>query len=526
MANTEYYYFFGGLSLLYLGHRLLLDSLQQNFEEDIKKLTSKYINLPRSSFAFGFFITLILQSLKLSTSIGMSFVKNTHEENEKRSKFIFGASIGATLLVWFFTNTYFQLAFLLLIFGVLPRVLTNQVKYIHLGNVLTSIGLMFLGALFFKAPLEIVENSQFFKETIQYLYQQGWVSNIYAFIMGLIVAVLFESSNLAIILTLITFSTGIIPLDFSLKIVMGANLGGGLSLLIHGLKNQFSDNAISIYHFLFKLFGCIIFYFFLKFFDFSLIPTFLIIPFAHTLFNVMTCVLLILINPLWDKIAGYMISDIPLRKTLISQAQDLLPASALQMGDLEVKKLALLISRLFRLSKSFIFNQKTEQFEYEAIKQIEIETDRIHQDLNLFISHLFEKSLSPKQVNEAQNLIALSQELETIADYIERASFYKYRFNFQFTDESLKKEFFEFYTEIENIFSKVLLKLENNEVTIPKDFSILLKEQAEGIRESHLLLMGNKTLDPLKSMTLADIAISIRRIRAPLVNIVKILNSL
>jgi phosphate:Na+ symporter len=520
--TTESYYLFGGLALLYLGHRYLLESLQKSFESNIRDLSRKFVNFPRYSFGLGIFLTAILQSSRLSSLIAVGIGQVSQLNRKTISLYIFGASIGATITVWFFLNTHYQYAFLFLVLGVLPRLFSNQQRWINLGNVLSSLGIMSLGLLFFKAPLVVVENTPYFKETIQYLCFQGTVSVLYALGIGTLLAIIFESSNVAAIIIFVCFQTKLFPDSFCLMSIIGANLGGGIVLLLYSLKNQRSEQGVGAYHLLFKIFGSMIFIPLILLVKVQPFEHLITIPLFHTLFNLITAIVLIPVYTIWDKVIKVLVQEEQVSHSLLSHGQDLLPASAMIMGNIELKKLSNLVVIAFKKSKNFLKNKQNPILEYETIKEIEEQTDQIHKELTIFLSQLFARSLSHGQVQEAQTIMTISQEFETITDYLERACFYKQRFNFSFPDDQMTQDFFEFFEQMEEIFLAVVKKIDDPESTIPLDFSVQLKEQAEGIREAHLHIMSKGNTDPLMNMTFADIAISIRRIRSPIVNIVKV----
>jgi phosphate:Na+ symporter len=115
-------------------------------------------------------------------------------------------------------------------------------------------------------------------------------------------------------------------------------------------------------------------------------------------------------------------------------------------------------------------------------------------------------------------MIKIVDELESVADYIERLATYRERFKDGMTLEGESRdEFFQFLDEVWVFFELVGRGLDNGEtldMTQIEAKSQELQLWADSMREKHLDRISKGTYLPVTALTYSDMVVALRKIRA------------
>jgi phosphate:Na+ symporter len=115
-------------------------------------------------------------------------------------------------------------------------------------------------------------------------------------------------------------------------------------------------------------------------------------------------------------------------------------------------------------------------------------------------------------------MIKISDELESVADYIERLANYRERFKgSEKLEGESRTEFFQFLDEVWEFFNLVGLGLENDEaldMAKVERKSHELQLWADSMREKHLDRISKGSYLPVTALTYSDMVVALRKIRA------------
>jgi phosphate:Na+ symporter len=421
----NFYAFFGGFGLFYFGFRLLLESLSQAGENLIRDFLNR-VGQNRLSLSFsGVLVTFLVQSSRTATLMTMGLVNAGLLKLSLAIAFILGANVGATSTVWLFSISNLSVAFITLGIGVLPKLMTKNQRFHLIGQAIFGLGLIFLGFHSMEPQLLSLSQSTIFQQTMLPLHQLNFFSLLYSLLIGILVSLVLESSNLTIGLVMLCFSTQILSLTASLAMVLGANLGSSLLAMIAALNSGVSSKKAALAHILFNFTGLILFSVLFKpvLGMLSHYDSHFVIPFFHTLFNLTSALLFLPFIDQLVKLLAKIYEDESDNETphlvLLGNSVDVMPATAIIMAEIEIKKFKDIISRMHILTREYLTMKEKDQLIYDKIKNYENITDNMQKEITLFLGKVMERALTQKQSIQTRSLIRIADELESVADYLE-----------------------------------------------------------------------------------------------------------
>lgn len=184
---------------------------------------------PLGGFFLGAFVTAIIQSSTMVSSLTVTFVDAAIISFRSSLQILLGANIGTTSTAWIVT---FQSA----LFGPVFIVLGTLVSMIPARIATLGRAIFYFGFIFFSLDLigHAVEPLKT-DPTVQALLMQATVP-LLGILYGIIVTVVVQSSSVVIGLCIVLVSQGIMTIDAAVPIVIGANVGTTSTAMLVSLK--------------------------------------------------------------------------------------------------------------------------------------------------------------------------------------------------------------------------------------------------------------------------------------------------
>jgi len=207
---------------------------------------------PFQGMLVGTLSTAFLQSSSLVGLITLAFVGAGILELKNALGIIFGANLGTTFTGWLVATIGFKLnleayAMPLLAAGTLGKVFTKEdSRSWLLLTLVLGIGLLLLGLDYMKASMNFLQENvgtDSFGNYPAALYVLG----------GIAFTALVQSSSATMLIVLSAVHTGVIPLVTAAYIVIGANLGTTVTLLIGSIHGSPDKRRVALSHFIFNL---------------------------------------------------------------------------------------------------------------------------------------------------------------------------------------------------------------------------------------------------------------------------------
>ena len=300
----------GGLGAFLVGMEIMSDSMSRLAHGGLKKMLNKTANNRFAGVGIGAVSTIIIQSSSATTVMVVGLVNAGIMTLFQATAIIMGANIGTTITAWIASLGSLDVsAFLLIlsVIGVFMTMLSKKEKVKTVGNVLTGLGLIFVGLAFMSDAMDPdlhPEIMQVIKDALSVVQNPALL-----LLIGIVATGIVQSSSAVTSIVVVLATSGVLiggTGDGVYYVIIGSNIGTCVTALLSSIGASPNARRAAIIHLLFNCFGAVIFTAFLLCwmpFGTSFSETVLdyIFPgdyqfqiaFFHTLFNV-TCTCLFL----------------------------------------------------------------------------------------------------------------------------------------------------------------------------------------------------------------------------------------
>jgi len=258
-----------------------------------KNLLEKFTNTPIRGVLVGAGVTSVIQSSSAVTVLLVSMVDSGILSFSNSIGVIIGSNLGTTLTTQLVALKVLNLAPYVLVVGfLLMNIRSKYNKYQHLGKPIFYFGLIF-SCLFIISVL-----AGTFQESNIFLSLVSKTSNIFFAIgAGIIISTILQSSSISTSLIIIFVGGGFLTFIQAFGIILGTNIGTTTTALLASTVTGKQGKRVAVTHFLFNLFGVIIFLPFIGMFSgfINNIPIGLAgqVALSHLIFNIIIAIIFI-----------------------------------------------------------------------------------------------------------------------------------------------------------------------------------------------------------------------------------------
>lgn len=264
----QYAVAFSGLGLFLSGLHLLSASIKPLAGKQLRALLNKLTGGYFSAALSGTLLGAITNSTSGSTFVCMGLVNSGVLPFNSALQMLAWSSVGGSLLV-FLVAINIQLAGLVLVGIVGLSHLFNVDQFERTKNlvaILFALGLLFLGLGMIKESAHLLNQSAWVKEFIEFSAE----TSVICFMIGLMLTMITQSASTITIIAIAFVMTGIISFSSSIVLVLGANIGSGISLLLITSHLNGTQKQLAFFQFLAKMSGTL-----------SVLLVLLLLPFTH-----------------------------------------------------------------------------------------------------------------------------------------------------------------------------------------------------------------------------------------------------
>ena len=477
----------GGMGTFLVGMKLLSENMTTLAHGKLQKMLNKTAKSRVAGVGIGAAVTVLGQSSAFTTVMVVGLVNAGIMTLFQAPAIIMGANIGTTLNAWVIalggsdlTVVFFCLAAV----GVLMTMFSKNEKIVTVGHVVAAFGLIFVGLKFMSGALSFKEESPEYNAVSSVL--RAIKNPVLLMLIGVAITALVQSSTAvnAIILTMVT-SGLVIGSDgnSALYIIIGSNIGTCVTALISSLGASSNAKRAALIHFMFNLFGAIIFMIILvcwtgfadnilgkifpagsmKLGDTDMAPG-MQIAFFHTLFNVINTLLFLPFVKGFVWIAEHLVRE---------KKQTKAPSAEVIFGDLDERLLrspSVALGHLYQQTgKMFSYAMDTMNTAFNAFIAKDTEAAAVVQAHNgelaeanrVGVSSLVKLSASPLSMEEEKTVSNLHYVLNDIMRIGELAdNVTKYTRHYVEDELVFSDEFLEMlggmYEKLKNLYVKSL----------------------------------------------------------------------
>ena len=448
---TQILVLIGSVAMLMYGMKVMSEGLQKMAGSKLRNVLGTMTTNRFTGLLTGAFITTSIQSSTATTVMTVSFVSAGLLTLAQAISVIMGANIGTTATAWIMVlgGSSFDMRLIVYAAIVFSIILIYTKKNINLGEFIIGLAFMLLGLTTLKTNAnemhldEIPAISNFFSQI------SGWgYGSYFLFLMiGGLLTCAVQSSAAIMAITMTLCSTGVLPIDMGIALVMGENIGTTVTSNIVALSASTQARRAAMAHLVFNLFGVIwvlcIFPYFVEFIcslwnvDFTpgqlgegvdkdklnaVLATF------HTGFNVCNVLILIwLIKPM-EKLVCILVKQ----KEGVSAEEEESRLKFIGGGILSTAELSILEAkkeinvfvqrclRMYGMAQQLLHTDKGEEFNklFSRIEKYESITDNMEIEICDYLTKVSEGRLSAESKVEIQHMMRMCDELESIGDSI------------------------------------------------------------------------------------------------------------
>lgn len=393
----------------------LSSQLQKVATEGFRKKISVFVKNRFSGALVGAVFTAFVQSSSAVTAIAISLVNLGVISFRSSLGIIFGSSIGTTITAQLALVSSTSIGAIILIIGFLLRFLGPKFKEI-------SKSVFFLGFVLF--ALNIITTSiEPLKTNPAFVNLFSYLSNpLVSYTVSCLFTILVHSSSITSGLLVVLVAQGIIPVEIAIPMVLGANLGTGIStFLVSKDLNLFGKRA-GYANVVFRVVGTLAFMLFVPGFI-SLLGSLTSNPaqqvaFGHLLFNLVnSLVFLIFLTP-FEK---FIVKIVP------GEEEEIL----FETKYIDMKKKKGLKGRLLDIKKEIAYSLENTQKIYKKalsmyydpspvtsidIDKFETLNDYLDDEITAALLSLSEHQLDKKRAKETVTLVKVSNTIEQLGD--------------------------------------------------------------------------------------------------------------
>lgn len=252
MSIASFLQIIAGVGVLVYGIVIMGDSLQILAGDRLRKLIGALTGTPIRGLLLGTAVTSILQSSSATTVIVVSFVDVGFMTLTQAIGVILGANIGTTVTAQLMSLDITNFAYLCVAVGASFCILCHNKKHKQIGVGLVGFGLLFTGMNMMQQPMS------FLKSDPKIMLMFG--NHIFfAFLAGLVVTLIVQSSSATVGLTMAIAAQGLLPLETTIAIILGDNIGTTITAVLASLGANRSAKQAACAHVMIKVIGtCVI----------------------------------------------------------------------------------------------------------------------------------------------------------------------------------------------------------------------------------------------------------------------------
>lgn len=422
----------GGLAFFLYGITIMSAGLEKIAGGRLERILRKVTASPVKSLIFGAGVTAAVQSSSAVTVMLVGLVNSGIMKLSQAIGVIMGSNIGTTITAWILslsgiqsTNFFVRLlkpesfSPILALIGVVMIMAAKSNKRKNVGAVLTGFAILMFGMEVMTDAMSPLADMPQFTHILT-----AFTNPILGVLVGTVVTAIIQSSAASIGILQALSMVGGITYGMAIPIVMGQNIGTCISAVLSSIGVNTNAKRVAAVHVLFNVFGVLIcltvFQLGNAIFKFDFVTN-SISPFGiamvHSIFNIVTTILLFPFTKLLEKSAILIVPDkkVKDKNVLLDERLLLAPSFAIAECVRQTTKMAEIVEFNFinstKMLKSFHMKKA------EQIKNNEIKIDTYEDKLDSFLIRLSGKELSEEDNNRISQLLLVIGDYERIGDH-------------------------------------------------------------------------------------------------------------
>lgn len=522
----------GGVGLFLYGAKLMSNALQDMAGDKMRTLIASLTGTPLKGALTGALVTMVIQSSAATTIMSVSFVQAGMMTLKQALGVIMGANIGTTVTAQLVAFNISQLSYPLIGIGMVLSVFGKTKRQTYIGDCLFGLGLLFVGMKTMESALRfLADKKEFFLMFVE--------NPMLCVLAGTLLTMAVQSSSATVGLTIAMATQGLLPLESSIAILFGDNLGTTITTVIASLGASRQAKQAAAGHVLFNLIGVMLFLPFLH--PYSVLMTYTSdgiarqLANAHTLFNVANTLIQL---PLVSLIANLIRRLIPASEEdvvytgaryldehliLVSPAAavDAVRNELLSMGEMTLSMLGFVRSAF----------GENDVAAAKKLHSYETAVDDLNRKIASYAAQLWHNHISTDLAKLLESLVNGASDIERIGDHAENLiETYEYQAeNKSGFSPAAQEEFIGMLNHVTIMLEMALSAVKSEQPELALEVVQTLEPQADDmektLRQAHMARLAEGNCSPEIGIIFVDTLTNLERIGDHATNIAEIVLS-
>ncbi len=425
----------GGLVLFLYGMDLMGDSLKKLAGGKLESVLARLTSTRFRGFLLGLIVTAVIQSSSATTVMLVGFVNSGIMRLGQTISIIMGANIGTTITAWLLSTADIQgTAVLIKLFkpesftpilaliGLLMTMMGKTDSKKNIGSILIGFAILMFGMEMMSASVEGLRENETFTNLLTMFSDP-----IMGILVGTIFTAIIQSSSASVgVLQALALSC-VVPYQTAIPVVLGQNIGTTITPIISSISGNTDSKRVAFSCLMIKMVGVVIvvgaFYILHGFFDFAFMTqraSAMSIAVVHTLFNILSTVILIPFCSLFEKLAIRLIPD--KKGTKETDAFAALDERFLSMPTFAVEKCRDLVCEMARIAvdsfrRAALLMDSYDNGRFEAVKDLEKLVDKYEDKTSSYLVKIAGNQMSQNDSKVVSELLHTIGDIERISDH-------------------------------------------------------------------------------------------------------------
>ncbi len=411
------------IALLVWGTQLVRTGILRVFGADLRRVLAHSLSNRYTAALSGIGVTALVQSSTATALIVSAFVAQGLVALPLALAMMLGADVGTSLIALVFSLDLSWLSPLFIFVGVVLFIARQSSTAGRFGRVLIGLGLMLLALRLVSEATTVLTKAPAIKALLSSL-SSDLLLEIF---VGALLSVVSYSSLAIVLLTATLATTGVIPLDVALGLVLGANLGSGLLAVLTTTRSSIEARQVPLGNLVFKVLGVLI--------AMPLIGLWLqyarpvlgeatrVVVLFHLSFNILVALIFIgLTAPVARMVSRWLPKQ---QKPLVAGRPHHLDPSALATPSLAISCAAREALHQADLVETMMVGMLTviknnDLRLAEELRKLDDSVDELYSAIKYYLTKISREALSEAESRRWTDIISFTINMEQVGDIIER----------------------------------------------------------------------------------------------------------
>lgn len=557
MSAQMIFQIIGGFGLFLLGMKNMSEGIQAVAGERLRRMIGAVTNNRLLACGVGTAVTCLIQSSSVTTVMVVGMVNAGVMTLVQAIGVITGANIGTTITGWIVSMSVDKYGLPLMGIAALIYLFIKYDRVRFTAMFVLGLGMVFYGLELMKTGFLPLRDMQGFVNLFHQIEPTTYFGVLRCCLIGAMSTALIQSSSATLAITMTLAYSGAISYPTAAALVLGENIGTTVTAFLASLGTSPNARRAAYAHIMFNVFGALwitaIFpwytqtmLWFLDIFPNTQPPDVAVytdtgvtypyvmtaIAVTHSAFNIINTLLFL---PFIHYVARFLNWFVPEQKKPSAPRLTYLdvrlfdtPNLALEQSGKEVIKMGRRVSQMLDMLREVFATGNLDTDKIELIFQAENDLDVVQKEIVEFIGQIMAGNISRDTMKTAREQLRLSDEFESISDYI--VTILKLRLKMRDTNQVLSPEALQEILQLHDKVSDYIHDVDRAVEAEDGDFLRDATSRAAAItrlmkecRSRHLARVGEGKATPLKSLIYTDTLNAYRRIKDHAFNIVEVL---